>query len=58
MFLEEVNGVKIPDEQEIIQKLANFKNSASKMEGISNVTTKTDFDNYIFTIYIFLQLTC
>ncbi len=50
MFLEEVNGVKIPDEQEIIQKLANFKNSASKMEGISNVTTKTDFDNYIFTI--------
>lgn len=50
MLLEEVNGVKIPDEQEIIQKLANFKNSASKMEGISNVTTKTDFDNYIFTI--------
>lgn len=50
MLLEEIDGVKIPNEQEISQKLANFKSSASKIEGISNVTTKTDFENYVFTI--------
>ena len=50
IFLEEVDGVKIPNEQEISQKLEDFKVKASKIAGISNVTTKTDFDNYIFII--------
>ncbi|MEO8238728.1 MAG: hypothetical protein ABI793_13305 [Flavobacterium sp.] len=50
IWLEEVDGVKIPNEQEITQKLADFKFKASKIEGISNVTTKTDFDSYIFII--------
>lgn len=50
IFLEEVDGVKIPNEQEIAQKLEDFKTKASKIEGISNVTTKTDFDNYVFII--------
>ncbi|TDX13428.1 hypothetical protein [Flavobacterium sp. S87F.05.LMB.W.Kidney.N] len=50
IFLEEVDGVKIPNEQEIAQKLEDFKSKASKIEGISNVTTKTDFDNYVFII--------
>ncbi|WP_406844807.1 hypothetical protein [Flavobacterium soyae] len=50
IWLEEVDGVKIPNEQEITQKLEDFKTKASKIDGISNVTTKTDFDNYIFII--------
>ncbi|RXM45288.1 hypothetical protein [Flavobacterium sp. YO64] len=50
IFLEEVDGVKIPNEQEISQKLEDFKGKALKIAGISNVTTKTDFDNYIFII--------
>ena len=50
IWLEEVDGVKIPNEQEITQKLADFKSKVSKIEGISNVTTKTDFDRYVFII--------
>jgi DNA-binding Lrp family transcriptional regulator len=50
IWLEEVDGVKIPNEQEITQKLNDFKTKASKIEGISNVSTKTDFDKYIFII--------
>ncbi|OIV42399.1 hypothetical protein [Flavobacterium johnsoniae] len=50
IFLEEVDGVKIPNEQEISQKLEDFKVKALKIDGISNVTTKTDFDSYIFII--------
>jgi hypothetical protein len=50
IWLEEVDGVKIPNEQEITQKLDDFKSKVSKIDGISNVTTKTDFDRYIFII--------
>jgi hypothetical protein len=50
IWLEEVDGVKIPNEQEISQKLEDFKIKASKIEGISNVSTKADFDNYVFII--------
>jgi hypothetical protein len=50
IWLEEVDGVKIPNEQEITQKLTDFKSKVSKIEGISNVTTKTDFERYIFII--------
>ncbi|WP_289663891.1 hypothetical protein [Flavobacterium panacagri] len=50
IFLEEVDGVKIPNEQEITQKLEDFKNKALKIDGISNVSTKTDFSNYVFII--------
>lgn len=50
MLLEEIDGVKIPDEADITQKLAEFKSTASKIEGISNVKTTTDFSDYIFTI--------
>ncbi|HEU0125976.1 MAG TPA: hypothetical protein VFQ56_06705, partial [Flavobacterium sp.] len=47
---EEVDGVKIPNEQEITQKLEDFKTKALKIDGISNVSTKTDFQNYVFII--------
>ncbi|SFC53027.1 hypothetical protein [Flavobacterium phragmitis] len=50
IFLEEVDGVKIPNEQEITQKLEDFKSKALKIDGISNVSTKTDFSNYVFII--------
>ena len=50
IWLEEVDGVKIPNEQEITQKLTDFKSKVSKIEGISNVTTKTDFERYVFII--------
>lgn len=50
IWLEEVDGVKIPNEQEITKKLAEFKLKAEKIEGITNVSTKTDFDNYVFII--------
>ncbi|UWY29197.1 hypothetical protein N4T20_04525 [Flavobacterium sp. TR2] len=50
IWLEEVDGVKIPNEQEIAQKLEDFKSKALKIDGISNVTTKTDFQNYVFII--------
>ncbi|KFF19475.1 hypothetical protein [Flavobacterium hydatis] len=50
IWLEEVDGVKIPNEQEITKKLADFKVKALKIDGITNVSTKTDFENYIFII--------
>lgn len=50
IWLENVDGVKIPNEQEITQKLSDFKLKVSKIEGITNVSTKTDFDRYIFII--------
>ena len=55
MWLEEVDGVKIPNEEEITQKLLDFKRTASKIEGITNLSTKTDFDHYIFTIQFTYQ---
>ncbi|KIC01879.1 hypothetical protein OA88_11630 [Flavobacterium sp. JRM] len=50
IWLEEVDGVKIPNEQEITKKLADFKAKALKIDGITNVSTKTDFENYVFII--------
>lgn len=50
IWLEEVDGVKIPNEQEITKKLADFKAKALRIDGITDVNTKTDFQNYIFII--------
>lgn len=50
IFLEEVDGVKIPNEHEISQKLEDFKTKALKIDGISNVTTNADFGSYMFII--------
>ncbi|OCB75420.1 hypothetical protein [Flavobacterium crassostreae] len=52
MFLEEINGEKIPNEQAIIKKLQDFKKAAAQIEGISGVETKTNFDDYIFVIQL------
>jgi hypothetical protein len=50
IWLEEVDGVKIPNEQEITKKLADFKAKALKIDGITNINTKTDFESYVFII--------
>lgn len=49
IWLEEVDGVSIPSEEDIKNKLADFRTQASKIEGISSVITKYDFKAYIFT---------
>lgn len=49
IWLEEVDGVSIPSEEDIKNKLTDFRTQAAKIEGISSVTTKYDFKTYIFT---------
>lgn len=49
IWLEEVDGVTIPNEDEIKTKLAEFRSKSSQIEGISNISTKYDFNSYIFT---------
>lgn len=51
IFLKEVDGVSIPSEEEIKEKLAQFREDASKIKGISKVTTSYNFSNYIFKIH-------
>ena len=50
IWLEEVDGVSIPNEDDIKNKLADFRLNASKIEGISAISTKYDFENYIFVL--------
>ena len=50
IMLQEVDGVSIPNEEDIKLKLAQFKAEASKVKGISKVSTAHDFSNYIFKI--------
>lgn len=50
IMLKEVDGVSIPNEDEIKLKLAKFKTEASKIKGISQVTTSHDFSNYVFKV--------
>lgn len=50
IFLGEVDGEKIPSEEEIKEKLKKFRTSASKIKGASKISTSYDFENYIFKI--------
>jgi len=50
IMLEEVEGEKIPSEEEIKAKLAQFRTEAAKIKGVSKVSTSCDFSNYIFKI--------
>ncbi|WP_130734782.1 hypothetical protein [Flavobacterium sp. J27] len=49
IWLEEVDGVSIPSEEDIKNKLADFREQAAKIEGVSNITSSYDFKSYIFT---------
>lgn len=50
IMLEEVDGVSIPNEEDIKSKLAQFRAEASKIKGVSKISTSYDFNTYIFKI--------
>lgn len=50
IMLEKVDGVTIPNEEDIKSKLTQFRAEASKIKGVSKVSTSYDFNNYIFKI--------
>jgi len=50
MLLDSINGYKVPSKQKIQQELNEAVNYLRKSEGISNVKSTTDFNNYIATI--------
>lgn len=45
----EVNGNKIPSISEIKEKMAEVVAAANELEGISNVESISDFEDYVFT---------
>ncbi|WP_316763846.1 hypothetical protein [Pedobacter aquatilis] len=50
MLLDSVQGYKVPSKQKIQQELDEAVAYLRKSEGISNVKSSTDFNNYIATI--------
>jgi len=50
IMLGEVDGEKIPSEAEMKQKLAQFRNDASKIKGATKISTSYDFSNYVFKL--------
>ena len=50
IMLEEVDGVSIPNEDDIKSKLAKFRTEASKIKGVSKIATSYNFDTYVFKI--------
>jgi len=50
MLLDSVNGYKVPSKNDISIALKEAKSHLKTINGISNINTTSDFDNYIFTI--------
>ncbi|SER27999.1 hypothetical protein [Pedobacter rhizosphaerae] len=50
MLLDSINGYKVPSKQKIQQELNEAVAYLRKSEGISNVKSTSDFNNYIATI--------
>ena len=50
MLLDSVQGYKVPSKQKIQQELSEAVAYLKKSEGISNVKSSSDFNNYIATI--------
>lgn len=50
ILLEEVDGVSIPNEEDIKSKLAQFRAEASSIKGVSKIATSYNFDTYVFKI--------
>ncbi|MEO8770504.1 MAG: hypothetical protein ABI402_10480 [Ferruginibacter sp.] len=50
MKMKTANGHKVPDENEIRQKLADLEKDIKTTPGISNVKTVLDFENFIATL--------
>jgi len=51
ILLEEVDGVSIPNEEDIKAKLAKFRAEASKIKGVSKISTTHDFKTFIFKLH-------
>lgn len=50
MKMKQVNGHDVPSKEEIAQKTAEIEKTIKATQGISNVSTKLDFDNFIATL--------
>lgn len=50
MLMEKVNGHKVPSKAEVKAEVEKACNIARNTPGISGVSSKVDFENYIFTI--------
>ena len=48
--LQTVNGHPVPTKDAITARIKGLENTIAKTEGISNVKTSIDFENYIFVI--------
>ncbi|MFK8104549.1 MAG: hypothetical protein AB8G15_18640 [Saprospiraceae bacterium] len=49
MKMKEMDGMKIPSQEELEQRLNEVKQSLKRSKGITNVKTTDDFENFIFT---------
>lgn len=49
MLMDEVNGHKVPSKAEITNQINDVVKYAKMTKGISNVSKKVDFENFIFT---------
>ncbi|MEM6963779.1 MAG: hypothetical protein AAF573_03370 [Bacteroidota bacterium] len=45
-----INGVEIPTQSEIESEIKKLKKTLSKIKGISKVTTKSDFTEFVFEV--------
>jgi len=50
MKMEEVQGIKVPNQSEIEKEIANVKRVLSKVKGLTNVKIKSDFNEFIFNV--------
>lgn len=50
MKMKTINGRPVPSRQDITNKVAEIKNGLAQCNGISNVTSNIDLENYIATI--------
>lgn len=50
MLMDSINGHKVPQKADIEKILNDAVTYLEKTAGISNISKKTDFDNYIFSI--------
>ncbi|WP_343635368.1 hypothetical protein [Fluviicola sp.] len=52
LALDSVDGKRVPKLPEIKEKIEYYRNKLEEKEGISNVRVESDYDNFIFKIYV------
>jgi len=50
MALDSMDGYKVPKKQDILKKLDTARLTLAAVKGVSNVSYKADFDNFIFAV--------